>query len=120
MTTNTATLTTLVEERIRLKADLDALEKRLKDLDAVVISEFQKEGLTKVETALGKVNLIQNHTVVWNEEVLHEVLTKSQWEKVTIRKVDKARLEAELTIGRISADEVEVAKSIKESKPFLR
>lgn len=120
MTTNTNTLNTLAEERIRLKAEFDVLEKRLKELDAVVIAEFQKEGVTKVETSLGKINLITNHTVTWNEEVLHEVLTKAQWERVTVRKVDKARLEAELTVGRISADEVDVAKSIRESKPFLR
>lgn len=119
MTTST-TLTTLAEERIRLKGELETLEKRLKDLDAVVIAEFQREGITKVETALGKVNLITNHTVVWNEEVLQEILTTAQWKRVIVEKVDKARLEAELTVGRISADDVEVAKFIKESKPFLR
>lgn len=119
MTTST-TLTTLVEERIRLKGELESLEKRLKDLDAVVIAEFQKGNINKVETALGKVNLVTNHTVVWNEEVLQEILTMAQWKRIIVEKVDKARLEAELTVGRISADEVEVARSIKESKPFLR
>lgn len=123
MATNTNTnqsLSTLAEERIRLKAELDAVTKRLAELDSVVIAEFQKEGIDKIETPLGKINLIQSNTVVWNEDVLKELLTPAQWKRVTISKIDKVRLEAELTVGRISADEVEVAKSIKQSKPFLR
>lgn len=122
MATNTETqsLTTLVEERIRLKEELDAVTERLKNLDAVVIEQFQKEGITKVETVLGKVNLVQSNTVVWNEDVLKELLKPAQWKKVVVEKVDKARLEAEMLIGRIDETEVGVARSIKQSKPFLR
>lgn len=122
MTTNTETqsLTTLVEERIRLKNELDALTERLKNFDATVIEEFQKADVTKVETALGKVNLVVSNTVVWNEDILEGLLTTAQWKRVTVAKVDKVRLEAELTVGRIDAELVEQAKSVKQSKPFLR
>lgn len=120
MTTNTETLNTLTIQRIRLKEQIDALTEQLKDFDAVVIAEFQKAGVTKVETEAGKINLVQSNTVVWNEDVLQEILTDAQWKRVTVRKIDKARLEAELTVGRIDTDTVEIAKSIKQSKPFLR
>lgn len=116
----TNNLSTLVDERLRLKAELDALTERLKALDEVVIESFQSAGLTKVETENGKLNLIQSSTVKWNEEVLQELLTTAQWNRITVRKVDKSRLEAELLIGRIDANEVDVAKDIKQSKPFLR
>lgn len=116
----TNNLSTLVDERILLKAKLDALTERLKALDEVVIKSFQSAGLTKVETENGKLNLIQSSTVKWNEEVLQEILTTAQWNRVTVRKVDKSRLEAELLLGRIDANEVDVAKDIKQSKPFLR
>jgi molybdopterin-guanine dinucleotide biosynthesis protein len=116
----TNNLSTLVDERLRLKAELDALTERLKALDEVVIEGFQSAGLTKVQTENGKLNLIQSSTTKWNEEVLEELLTTAQWNRVTVRKVDKSRLEAELVIGRIDASEVEVAKDIKQSKPFLR
>lgn len=115
-----ATLTPLVRERQVLKAELDALAERLKTLDDSIISQFNEAGITKFQTDLGKVNLIVNNTVVWNEEVLAEILPTAQWNRVSVRKLDKARLEAELTIGRIDADEIEVAKSIKQSKPFIR
>lgn len=116
----TNNLSTLVDERLLLKAELDALTERLKALDEVVIESFQSAGLTKVETENGKLNLIQSSTVKWNEEVLQELLTTAQWNRITVRKVDKSRLEAELLLGRIDVDEVSVAKDIKQSKPFLR
>jgi hypothetical protein len=118
--TNTQTLSTLVEERIRLKAELDNVTQRLKDLDEVVIAELQSHNLTKFETTVGKVNLIQSDTVVWNGEVLKELLKPVQWKRIIVEKVDKARLEAELTVGRIDESLVDVARSIKQSKPFLR
>jgi len=116
----TQSLSTLVDERLRLKSELDELTERLKALDEVVIESFKSAGLTKVETDTGKLNLIQSSTVKWNEEVLQELLTTAQWNRITVRKVDKARLDAELLIGRIDSDEVDVAKDIKQSKPFLR
>ncbi len=116
----TNNLSTLVDERLRLKAELDALTERLKALDEVVIEGFQSAGLTKVQTENGKLNLIQSSTTKWNEEVLEELLTTAQWNRVTVRKVDKSRLDAELLLGRIDATDIEVAKDIKQSKPFLR
>jgi uncharacterized protein with von Willebrand factor type A (vWA) domain len=118
--TNTQSLSTLVNERIRLKAELDTLTERLKDLDAVVISELNQAGLTKAETELGKVNLIQSNTVVWNEDVLKELLKPAQWKRIIVEKIDKSRLDAELMVGRIDESLVEVARSVKQSKPFLR
>jgi hypothetical protein len=122
MTTNTniQSLSTLVNERIRLKAELDTLTERLKDLDAVVISEMNQVSLTKVETELGKVNLVQSNTVVWNEEVLKGLLKPAQWKRIITEKVDKSRLDAELIVGRIDESLVDVARSVKQSKPFLR
>lgn len=122
MTTNTniQSLSTLVNERIRLKAELDTLTERLKDLDAVVISEMNQVSLTKVETELGKVNLVQSNTVVWNEEVLKGLLKPAQWKRIITEKIDKSRLDAELIVGRIDESLVDVARSIKQSKPFLR
>jgi molybdopterin-guanine dinucleotide biosynthesis protein len=116
----TQSLSTLVDERLRLKSELDELTERLKALDEVVIESFKSAGLTKVETDNGKLNLIQSSTVKWNEEVLQELLTTAQWNRITVRKVDKSRLDAELLIGRIDSNEVDVAKDIKQSKPFLR
>lgn len=118
--TNTQSLSTLVEERIRLKAELDNLTQRLKDFDELVIAELQSQNLTKFETAVGKVNLVQSNTVVWNDEVLKELLKPVQWKRIIIEKVDKSRLDAELMVGRIDESLVEVARSIKQSKPFLR
>jgi hypothetical protein len=116
----TSKLSTLVNERLRLKAELDALAEQLNAFDAVVISEFKSAGVKKVETDSGRLTLIEASTVKWNEEVLEELLTTAQWNRVTVRKVDKARLEAELLVGRIDASDVEVAKTIKDSKPYLR
>ena len=116
----TKPLSTLVNERLRLKAELDDLAERLKALDEVVITEFQSAGVSKIETELGKLNLIQSNTTVWNEEVLQEYLSTAQWNRVSVRKLDKSRLEAELLVGRIEEDSVIGAKSTKQSKPFLR
>lgn len=115
-----ATLTPIVRERQILKAELDALAERLKALDESIIEQFNAHGVTKLTTDLGKVNLIVNNTIVWNEEVLSEILTTAQWNRISVRKLDKARLDAELTIGRINEDDIDVARSIKQSKPFLR
>jgi hypothetical protein len=116
----TQPLSTLVNERLRLKAELDDLAERLKALDEIVITEFQSAGVSKVETDLGKLNLIQSSTTVWNEEVLQEYLSTAQWNRVSVRKLDKSRLEAELLVGRIEEGDVIGAKGTKQSKPFLR
>lgn len=118
--TNIQSLSTLVEERIRLKAELDNLTQRLKDFDEIVIAELQSQNMTKFETTIGKVNLIQNNTVVWNDEVLKELLKPAQWKRIVVEKVDKNRLESELLVGRIDKNLVEVACSVKQTKPFLR
>ena len=126
MTTSTkadrkeAELIPSVTERQALKAQIDDLTKRLATLDSEIIANLQALELTSITTPLGKVNLIQNNTLVWNEELLQSVLSGAQWNRVTVRKVDKTLLEAEITVGRIKAEDVEVAKTIKQSKPFLR
>lgn len=126
MATNTSTtakkqlLDSMVNRRIALKAQLVELTETLADMDSAIIRTMLAEGIKKVETEEGKVNLIQSETIVWNDEVLKELLKPVQWKRIVVEKVDKSRLEAELLVGRIDADEVSVAKSVKQSKPFLR
>lgn len=115
-----ATLTPSVELRQSLKKQLDALETQLAEVDAQIIDQMRNAGLKSIETSIGKVTLIQPVSVVWNEALLQDALTTAQWNRVTVRKVDKHLLEAELTVGRIDASIVEVARGTKESKPYLR
>lgn len=115
-----AQLKTTIEARQLLKKQLDALTEQLSKVDEAIIAEFQAQGLKSVDTALGKVTLIQSNTVVWSEEILKDTLTITQWNRITERKLNKQLLEAELTIGRIDQSLVEGAKSIKQSKPYLR
>lgn len=114
------TLTDMVDERLLLKATIAELTESLSALDQSIIQRMQAEGTSKVETDNGKVNLIQSETIVWNDEVLKELLKPAQWKRIIVEKVDKSRLDAELLVGRINEDEVSVARSVKQSKPFLR
>lgn len=116
----TPSLSTLAAERIRLKAEADAAAERLKAFDEALIEAMHKADVTKVETELGKVNLIQSTTTVWNEEVLKSILTMAQWKRIIVEKVDRQRLDAEVLINRIDKDLIEVARSEKQSKPFIR
>lgn len=116
----TPSLSTLAAERIRLKAEADAAAERLKAFDEALIEAMRKADVTKVETELGKVNLIQSTTTVWNEEVLKSILTMAQWKRIIVEKVDRQRLDAEVLINRIDKDLIEVARSEKQSKPFIR
>jgi hypothetical protein len=125
MTTNTAdrkteALTTTIEARQLLKRQLDELTEQLAKVDEAIIAEFREQGLTSLTTVLGKINLIQSNTVIWNDSVLEATLTTAQWNRITERKLNKHLLEAEITIGRIDPSLVEGAKSIKQSKPYLR
>lgn len=115
-----ATLTPSIEFRQSLKKQLDALTLQLAEVDAEIIDAMRNAGLKSIETSLGKVTLIQPVSTVWNESILQDTLTTAQWNRVTVRKLDKSLLEAELTIGRIDSDLVLAAKSTKESKPYLR
>lgn len=115
-----ATLTPSVELRQSLKKQLDALTAQLAEVDGEIIEAMRNAGLKSIETSIGKVTLIQPTSIVWNESLLQDALTPAQWNRVTVRKVDKHLLEAELTVGRIDASIVEVARSTKESKPYLR
>lgn len=116
----TPSLSTLAAERIRLKAEADAAAERLKAFDETLIEAMRKADVTKVETEVGKVNLIQSTTTVWNEEVLKSILTTAQWKRIIVEKVDRQRLDAEVLINRINKDDIEVARSEKQSKPFIR
>lgn len=113
-------LSDTVVRRQMLKEQVDALVESLKELDAEIIERFKSEGISKFETPLGKVNLIEASTIVWNDGVLEGILSTAQWNRVTVRKVDKTRLEAEILVGRINEDDILVAKSVKQSKPYLR
>lgn len=115
-----ATLSILVNERIALKNQLNEITERLASMDAVIINSMREQDITKVETEKGKVTLIQSETIIWNDEVLKEMLTTAQWKRVIVEKVDKARLDAEILVGRINGDEVAVARSVKQAKPYLR
>ena len=117
---DTQSLSDTVARRQMLKEQLDALTEDLKSLDAEIIERFKSEGISKFETPLGKINLIEASTIVWNDEVLEGILSTAQWNRVTVRKVDKVRLEAEILVGRINEDDILVAKSVKQSKPYLR
>ena len=122
MTTNTTpiTLEVLAESRIRRKEHIELLTKQLEELDKEIIQRMEDEGVTSVESVVGKVNLIQSETIVWNKEVLKGLLSPSQWKKIIKVEIDKAKLDAELTIGRIDGDAVQVARTVKRSKKFLR
>lgn len=115
-----AQLQITIEARQLLKRQLDELTEQLSKVDETIIAEFQAQGLKSVETSLGKVTLIQSNTIVWSEEILKDTLTSAQWNRITERKLNKQLLEAEVTVGRIDPSLVEGAKSIKQSKPYLR
>lgn len=122
MTTNTTpiTLEVLAESRIRRKEHIELLTKQLEELDQEIIQRMEEDGVTSVESVVGKVNLIQSETIVWNKEVLKGLLSPSQWKRIIKVEIDKAKLDAELTIGRIDGDAVQVARTVKRSKKFLR
>lgn len=115
-----ATLVPSVELRQSLKKQLDALTTQLAEVDSQIIEAMRDAGLKSIETAIGKVTLVQPASTVWNETLLQDALTTAQWNRVSVRKLDKSLLEAELTIGRIDSSLVAAAKSTKESKPYLR
>jgi len=115
-----ATLVPSVELRQSLKKQLDALTTQLAEVDSQIIEAMRDGGLQSIETTIGKVTLVQPASTVWNETILQDALTTAQWNRVSVRKLDKSLLEAELTIGRIDSSLVVAAKSTKESKPYLR
>lgn len=115
-----ATLVPSVELRQSLKKQLDALTTQLAEVDSQIIEAMRDAGLKSIETTIGKVTLVQPASTVWNETLLQDALTTAQWNRVSVRKLDKSLLEAELTIGRIDPSLVAAAKSTKESKPYLR
>lgn len=76
---------------------------------------FQQEDGTTVTGTLVKAS-----RVTTDEALLRNMLTDEQWDKVTVPVLDKARLEAAVTMGIVDMDVVSDASEVRENKPFVK
>lgn len=113
-------LSALAHQRILMKAELEDMTNRLKEFDQTLIEAMRSADVSKVESPLGNVTLVQATVTSYEPTVLKEVLTTAQWKRIIDEVVNRNKLEAEILVGRIDSDLVEAAKSTKQNKPYLR
>ena len=108
-----------------IKSAEDALAKQRSDVQTRLIeamdSELQK--IVKTTTSDGRSltgTLVRAERLVYDEAGLEVHLGKKLWDAVTVRKLDKALLEAHVVTKAIREDVVASYTEIKQNAPFIK
>lgn len=113
-----------VVEYDKLKAEADDLADRIKTLQAGIIEGLDSIGATTHVVVVGdakvQVTRVQNKSVKINEGRFRKAIGATVWNKVSSRKLDKAKLDAAIQNGVIAPIDVADASDETVGSPFIR
>lgn len=113
-------LTALVEEIAEVDTSLKDLNARRKDLRADILTAFENEGLDMFEVdGVAKVTLSKPKSLVLDYDKLVDLAPDDVVEKITVRVIDKEKLEAAIKLGDIDNGIVDAISSYKKQSPRL-
>lgn len=110
----------LVERLADAKSAQHAADAEVKAVQAALIDMMNEDGITSASTEAHKAALVTATTIVIDEKKLKRVIGARLWNKVTVQKLDKKKLEAAVELGEV--DMSDVAKSSDEvpKAPYIR
>lgn len=106
--------------RINMDYAKGQLELCEKDLVEAMAAVHQKSATLRTGETQIKVTYVQNSTVKVNEEGLRKALGARVFNKYTVRKIDKNKLETGIATGEVDGVVVSQYCEIKSSKPYIR
>lgn len=109
-------------ELARIKEQIEDLSEEKREVEEVIVASLKATGQKSVSANGGdlKGTLVEGSVITIDDEGLKKRLTAAQWKKVTKQVLDKERLEAEITVGNIDANEVAAVSTEKDRKPYIR
>lgn len=107
-----------------LKAQASELADRIKELQGKVIDNMETLGIDShvVENGDAKVQVtrVQNTSTTLDETRFRKLIGTSVWNKVSSRKLDKAKLDDAIKNGVVAPIDVADASNEKTGSPFIR
>ena len=113
-------LVVLLDEARREK---DALDKRIKELQLQVLDKFGDEKTVTVDADDGrtlKATRVQNVRVTIDDQALKSVVAPPLWNKITVRTLDKTKVEAFIGSGELDPAVVAQCSTETPSSPFIK
>jgi Asp/Glu/hydantoin racemase len=109
------------EERVAVKAEMEALAKRLADADSTVLGYMTDNDLDKIEVdGVGTISLVQAVTTTYNVDVLKGLLTRRQFSLVTEVRASTPKVREAINLGVIDAETVAPASTEVATRPYLK
>lgn len=115
----------LLVEQARIKAQIEALQHQAEAVGESLIEALVAEGKKSISVTLDsgdavKGTLVEPQRVTYDEGRLETAVGPKVWSKVTKRVLDKAKLEAAITMGDVDANVVAACAQVADSKPYVR
>lgn len=110
----------LFADLARLKEERDEVERRYRDLQDTLVAHLNAKHQKSTTVNGTKFTVVINERLVIDSDALKKGLGARIWNKFTVRKLDRAKLEAAVLEG--SVDPVLVARhsSVKRDTPYIR
>lgn len=114
-----ASMATMVKRLWQIKAEQTALAEELKSITKAII--LREEELTPVTDGEVKITatIVRSNMTTVDEGALHEALTVGQWNRVTVRRLDKTKLEVEINRGSIDVAKVAECTAVTPKSPYI-
>lgn len=96
----------LAAELLTLKEELAATDERRKKIQHALVVEMRDRDLKSATCEVGKITLVEPEKQIIDEHGLKRRLGAAKWKKVSREVVDKAKLEAAVTMGTVDIADV--------------
>ena len=116
-------LDTLVVQLDDARREKDALDKRIKELQSTILDNFGDQKTVTVDTADGrtlKATRVQNVRTSIDDLALKAAVTAPLWNKITVRTLDKTKVEAFIGSGELDPSIVAQCSTETPSSPFIK
>lgn len=118
---NIETIESLTDRYVELRKQRDNVDEELREVAAQLQDHMEVADLASHKAASGrKVTVVTRTNTVMNEETLRKRLGAQLWNKVTVRKLDKRKLDAFIKSGEVKAVDVAIAMTENEPTTYIK
>lgn len=110
----------LVDEIATIKEEIAALEERRRKRQNELVQELRARDETAAESVSFKATLVEPERTVIDEVALADDLSPEQWESISRRVMDKAKLEAAVANGEVDMDIVVAHTEFVPTTPYIK
>lgn len=113
-----------IKEIVAAKAAKAHAEAIIAEATELLVKIADREESKTIEASVAgttySATVVTTERLSYDEDALHQHLGDKKWKKITVSKVDPARLKTALTEGVLEVSEVAPYTTLKKSSPYIR